>query len=69
MSEIGKRDFSWDDKGVAKNYIDSINPLQEREIQITKENYHDPIFYTLLPDLSHGTTLDVGCGNYYMTCN
>ncbi|MBD3366019.1 methyltransferase domain-containing protein [candidate division WWE3 bacterium] len=57
---------SWEDKEVSQIYVKSIDPNSANEINLTKKLYHDPFFFSLLPDLTNKRILDIGCGDGYM---
>ena len=58
--------LKWNDYAVTNAYVNSVSDTSENEINITKRHYHDPIFFSLMPNLRNKKVLDVGCGNGYM---
>lgn len=58
--------ISWKSNEVSKIYVKSIEPTSDNEINLTKKLYHDPYFFSLIPNLTGQGILDIGCGNGYM---
>jgi len=57
----------WDDRTISSKYLDTIEPQSDSDVNRTKKLYHDPFFYSILPDLDGITALDLGSGNFYMS--
>lgn len=57
---------TWQDADISISYINSVAENNNNEINITKRLYHDPFFFSLIPNLETKSILDIGCGNGYM---
>jgi ubiquinone/menaquinone biosynthesis C-methylase UbiE len=57
----------WDNRAISSKYLDTIEPQSDSDVNRTKKLYHDPFFYSILPDLDGITALDLGSGNFYMS--
>ncbi len=67
LSSMSGSEPSWSDRDISSKYLDAIEPQSEVEVNKTKKLYHDPFFYSILPNLDGITALDLGSGNYYMS--